>query len=81
MYTFLVGTVLYKYFAISFSGGTDEFHQMASQMGKRYPTHKMVAVGFSMGGNIITKYLGEKRERPGSLIAGVSVCQGYDALR
>ncbi|GAB6032354.1 hypothetical protein CHUAL_010995 [Chamberlinius hualienensis] len=62
-------------------GATDEFHQLANYMSNRFPKSKMIAVGFSMGGNIVTKYLGEKKEKPKSLIAGISICQGYDAVR
>lgn len=35
-----------------------------------------------MGGNLVTKYLGEFRQnRPNSIIAGISICQPYDALK
>jgi len=35
-----------------------------------------------MGGNIVTKYLGEKLpDMPKNIIGGISICQGYDALR
>jgi len=32
-----------------------------------------------MGGNIVTKYLGEGN-RSTQILAGISVCQGYDAV-
>ena len=32
-----------------------------------------------MGGNLVTKYLGEPRVKPPNVIGGISVCQGYDA--
>lgn len=81
----------------------------------RFPTTKIVSVGFSMGGNLITKvhpsshskwhiipalnlsftphppsftpshpssqYLGEPRVKPRNVVAGLSVCQGYDAKK
>lgn len=35
-----------------------------------------------MGGNLVTKYLGESRKNlPNSVIAGISICQPYDALK
>ena len=35
----------------------------------------------SMGANIVTKYLGEKRlDMPRNIVGGISICQGYDAL-
>merc|ERR1719348_1137697 len=34
-----------------------------------------------MGGNMITKYLGEPRNKPENIVGGISVCQGYDANR
>lgn len=41
----------------------------------------MVLVGFSMGANIVTKYVGEKRpDMPKNIMGVISVCQGYDAL-
>ena len=27
----------------------------------------------------LSKYLGEPRDKPGNVVAGISVCQGYDA--
>ena len=61
-------------------GHTDDFHNMILSLTKNYPDSKIVAVGFSLGGNIVTKYLGEEREHPVNLISGVSVCQGYNAI-
>lgn len=53
---------------------------MLLDLTKKYPQTKIVAIGFSLGGNLITKYLGEKREHPSNLISGVSICQGYNAI-
>lgn len=40
----------------------------------------IISVGFSLGGNLITKYLGEKHVvKPANIIGGISICQGYDA--
>lgn len=62
-------------------GGTNEFHHMIIYLLETYVNTLVILVGFSMGGNIITKYLGESRCLPGSLLCGISICQGYDALR
>ena len=43
-----------------------------------YPDSKLIAVGFSMGANIVTKYLGESRAHQGKFLCGISVCQGYE---
>ena len=43
-----------------------------------YPDTSCIAVGFSMGGNIITKYLGESKENQAKVLCGVSCGQGYD---
>merc|ERR1712121_391508 len=54
---------------------------MIKDVVRRFPNTNMVRVGFSMGGNLITKYLGEPRVKPSNIVAGISVCQGYDANR
>jgi abhydrolase domain-containing protein 2 len=59
-------------------GNTADYHLMVEDLLKRFPTSKMITIGFSMGANIVTKYLGES-ERDSRILAGISVCQGYDA--
>ena len=55
---------------------------MVTHVLDNYPQTKVVTVGFSMGANIVTKYLGEKtNDIPKNIIGGISICQGYDALR
>jgi len=62
-------------------GCTRDLHEMVTHVVDRYPQTKVVTVGFSMGGNIVTKYLGEKPHQvPKNIIGGISICQGYDAL-
>jgi len=62
-------------------GHTQDFHEMLQNLLGRHPGTQMVCVGFSLGGNIVTKYLGETdRVRPAEIIGGVSICQGYNAL-
>ena len=49
----------------------DKLHEM-------YPDSQLMAVGFSMGANIIIKYLGENKENQRKVLCGMSVCQGYE---
>ena len=54
---------------------------MISSLEKKYPLSSIVSVGFSLGGNLITKYMGEKdTTRPNNIIGGISICQGYNAV-
>lgn len=54
---------------------------MVQNLVVKYPTTNVVAVGFSLGGNLITKYMGDLTHiRPKNVIGGISICQGYDAL-
>lgn len=62
-------------------GNTSDYAAMIKDLVRRYPRTNIVSVGFSMGGNMITKYLGEPRNKPSNIVAGISVCQGYDANR
>ena len=45
-----------------------------------YPGDKFIAVGFSMGANIIVKYLGEHEQAQSRFIGAISCCQGYDLV-
>ena len=61
-------------------GCTKDFHLMVTNLLENYPNTRMVIVGFSMGANIVTKYMGEKRpDMPKNIMGGISICQGYDA--
>ncbi len=63
-------------------GDTEDYDGLVQDLVKRYPGTKIICLGFSMGGNIVTKYLGQKeRTRPANVVAGISVCQGYDATK
>ena len=46
-----------------------------------YPNTKLLGVGFSLGGNILVKYLGENPEHQRNFICAISLCQGYDILK
>lgn len=62
-------------------GNTADYAAMIKDLVRRFPATKVISVGFSMGGNLITKYLGEPRVKPKNVVAGLSVCQGYDARK
>jgi len=51
---------------------------MVDEILKLYPGSQLIAVGFSMGGNIVMKYLGEKKIRQKAFVGAISCCQGYD---
>jgi abhydrolase domain-containing protein 2 len=63
-------------------GHTDDFAEMVHSLAKKFPNTSLVLLGFSLGGNLVTKYLGEKETiRPEqNIIGGISICQGYDAV-
>ncbi|XP_068169245.1 monoacylglycerol lipase ABHD2-like [Antennarius striatus] len=62
-------------------GCTWEFAAMATYVKQAFPQTLLVVVGFSLGGNIVCKYLGENRCNQERVLCCVSVCQGYSALR
>ncbi|KAM9854020.1 monoacylglycerol lipase ABHD2-like [Aulostomus maculatus] len=62
-------------------GCTWEFAAMVNNIKGALPQTKLVVVGFSLGGNIVCKFLGEKRSNQDRVLCAVSVCQGYSALR
>ena len=53
---------------------------MVDEMVAKYPASKFIAVGFSMGANIVVKYLGEHEEAQSRFIGAVSCCQGYNIV-
>lgn len=64
-----------------FLGHTDDYAEMITNLETRYPKTNIVSVGFSLGGNIVTKYMGEHATRlPNNIIGGISICQGYNAV-
>ena len=68
-------------FGFSFSGSTNELDAIVRYTVNNYVSTKLLGVGFSMGGNILVKYLGEKPEHQRHFVCAVSVCQGYDILK
>ncbi|GBP36828.1 Abhydrolase domain-containing protein 2 [Eumeta japonica] len=79
--TTLVRSRVYPSLAIEyFLMVTDDYAYMIDNLTERYPNTKLVLVGFSLGGNLISKYLSEDKKRPNSIIGGISICQGYNAI-
>ncbi|XP_029378997.1 monoacylglycerol lipase ABHD2-B-like isoform X1 [Echeneis naucrates] len=62
-------------------GCTWEYAAMVGYIKRAYPQTLLVAVGFSLGGNIVCKFLGENHANQDRVLCGVSICQGYSALR
>lgn len=62
-------------------GGTEEYHLMVLHVVRTYPSSLLFSVGISMGGNVVTKYLGESKKHQNLFLGGLSICQGYDVVR
>uniref|UniRef100_A0A8C8JA90 Monoacylglycerol lipase ABHD2 n=1 Tax=Oncorhynchus tshawytscha TaxID=74940 RepID=A0A8C8JA90_ONCTS len=62
-------------------GCTWEFAAMVGSIKGAFPQTLLIVVGFSLGGNIVCKFLGENRINQERVLCCVSVCQGYSALR
>ena len=61
------------------SGETDDVRFVFGLLRERFPTRPLMAVGFSLGGNILLKYLGEQGEKNAAgLSAAVAVSVPYD---
>lgn len=54
---------------------------MVGSIKRAFPQTLLIVVGFSLGGNIVCKFLGENRINQERVLCCVSVCQGYSALR
>lgn len=62
-------------------GHTDDYHMMLQSLIEKHPNTKIICIGFSLGGNLVTKYLGERgSNKLSSIIGGISICQGYNAI-
>lgn len=55
------------------SGDTGDFTELVQLCQQRYPGRPLLAVGFSLGGNVLVKYCGEQAAA-NPLVAAVSVC-------
>ncbi|KAM6937014.1 monoacylglycerol lipase ABHD2-like [Xenentodon cancila] len=62
-------------------GCTWEFEAMVGYIKRAFPRTLLVVVGFSLGGNIVCKFLGENQSNQDRVLCCISVCQGYSALR
>jgi len=60
-------------------GDTSALRLMLSTFVASNPGARLLLVGFSMGANIVTKYLGERLPRVPGIAGAVSVCQAYHA--
>ncbi|PAV60675.1 hypothetical protein WR25_14433 [Diploscapter pachys] len=70
----LTGNKIFSY------GRTDEITAMMDWLMKEFPETKFINIGFSMGANIITKYLIQLDEsKRNRFLMGLSVCMGYSA--
>ena len=59
------------------AGDTDDLAFLAERLRDEYPDRTLLAVGYSLGGNVLLKYLGERAES--SVIdAAVAVCVPFD---
>jgi len=59
------------------SGNSEDFREYVNHLTKIYPQSNFFAVGFSIGGNILLKYLGEEKNNT-PLKAAMSVSAPYD---
>jgi len=61
------------------SGETGDIDHVARTLLARGSVNSLAVVGFSLGGNVVAKWLGEHGEDvPEGLVAGVSVCPPFD---
>ncbi|MFC3033350.1 hydrolase [Pseudoalteromonas fenneropenaei] len=53
------------------SGETEDLHFLLTTLRARFPNRRLYAVGFSLGGNVLSKYLGEQQEQ--CVLSGAAV--------
>ena len=59
-------------------GYTDDLELVVNDLIKKNPEEKLVGIGFSLGANVLMKFLGEKPERQLNFLFAASLCQGYN---
>ncbi|KAJ2823871.1 hypothetical protein FBU31_004145 [Coemansia sp. 'formosensis'] len=63
---------------ILYNGGlTSDYGFAVNYIRGRYPTSKLIGIGYSLGANLVTKYVGEQGEHC-PLDGAISVCNPYD---
>lgn len=63
------------------SGDTDDLRLVLEHLGERFPGRPIGAIGFSLGGNVLLKYLGEEGEAARSALqAAVAISVPYDLV-
>ena len=62
-------------------GSTEEYGAVVSETLRLFPDTRLIALGMSLGGGLVCKYLGENPGMQKHFIACISLCQGYDYLR
>ncbi|HXC61546.1 MAG TPA: hydrolase [Nitrospiria bacterium] len=61
------------------SGETTDLDWVVGQLTQRFPAHPIYVVGFSLGGNVLLKWLGEEGEKvPDSVRGAVAVSVPFD---
>ena len=60
------------------SGATDDVAEIVNYTNKNPDDKKIYLCGFSLGGNLILKYLGEQRERPQNIAAAAAISTPVD---
>lgn len=63
-------------------GHTNDLHIALTDYIARYPKSKVILFGFSFGGNLVPKYLGEEdRQRSPNILAAFSISSSLDAQK
>ena len=61
------------------SGHTDDLEDVVALLLQREPTTRLVAVGVSLGGNVLLKWLGERgADAPGQLVGAVAISVPFE---
>jgi len=62
-------------------GCTDDLQIVVRDLLCRFPNRRLIGVGFSMGANVLLKFLGEKPSRQANFSFALSICQGYSCSK
>lgn len=61
-------------------GDPRDLHSVVQQVRARHPDAPLLGIGFSMGGNVLMRYLGESEEHRRVFVAAAFMCSGYDPV-